>query len=355
MRKLSLLTLALCAAASLSYGQDSTATDSPLEITGSVDAYWKYDFAETGNIGTYFANDQNSISLGMINLGLKKSTGKALFVGELSFGPRGQYLTIPTGDGSDPSNSFHIQNLYASYAFTDKFSVTAGYMGTFVGYEVISPTANFHYSTSYLFGAGPFQNAGIKAEYAFSDKVSLMAGLFNDWNVYQDFNGISHFGAQLGVTPVEGLSAYLNFLTGTSDPDGGAPNGVDAYSSGTIIDLVASYDISEKFALGLNAADYSFIDEGGYNGVALYPKYSFTENIAVGVRGEYFKSKDIGGVTGESLTSFTLSANLKHGGLTFIPEVRLDNSKTDTFGFVDKKGMPTKNASQVSLAFVYAF
>jgi hypothetical protein len=59
-------------------------------------------------------------------------------------------------------NSFHIQNLYATYAATDKLSFTAGYMGTFIGYEVISPLANFHYSTSYLFTNGPFQNAGVK-------------------------------------------------------------------------------------------------------------------------------------------------------------------------------------------------
>jgi hypothetical protein len=34
--------------------------------------------------------------------------------------------------------------------------------------------ANFHYSTSYLFTNGPFQNAGVKANYAISDKVGIM-------------------------------------------------------------------------------------------------------------------------------------------------------------------------------------
>src|SRR5690606_39227963 len=124
----------------------------------SIDTYFKYDFAKTANIPTYFNSDHNSVSLGMIAVALKKTTGKASFVGELSFGPRGQYQSILNGDGdaSNESNSFHIQNLYASYAFTEKFSMTAGFMGTFVGYEVISPVANFNYSTSYLFGAGPF-------------------------------------------------------------------------------------------------------------------------------------------------------------------------------------------------------
>lgn len=343
-RKLLLATLSVILSTK-SYSQEN----SPLEISGYADMYWKYDFSKHENINTYFANDQNSISLGMIGLGLKKSTGKASFVGELSFGPRGQYLSIPTGDYNDNTNSFHIQNLYIGYDFTDKFNMTAGYMGTFVGYEVISPSMNFHYSTSYLFGAGPFQNAGVKANYAFSDKVALMVGIFNDWNVYQDINGISHFGGQLAVTPTEGFNAYLNFLTGSS------AGGREEYSSGTLFDLVASYDITSKFALGLNAADYTFKsdDGGGYMGATLYPKYNFTENIALGVRGEYFKVKATDLIASESITSFTLSANIKHQGLTLIPEIRLDNDEYPIF--LNKNSNPTKSASQFSLSLVYSF
>lgn len=344
-----LLAIIAFAGTSYAHAQDTTSTSSPLEISGSVDAYYKYDFSGVGNIPTYFNSDNNSISLGMIDVALKKSTGKASFVGELSFGPRGQYQSIPTGDANDPSNSFHIQNLYVNYAFTDKFSMTAGYMGTFVGYEVISPVGNFNYSTSYLFGAGPFQNAGIKANYAISDKVGIMVGLFNDWNTYQDLNGVSDFGAQLSLAPVEGFNAYINFLTG--------------YPSGTIIDLTTTYQLTDAFKLGLNAADRTIpSDGGGYTGVALYPQYSLSDNFALGLRGEYFKVKkhDAAGSIfvspDESITSLTLSANLKAGGLTFIPEIRLDNASENVF--MKKKtslGADTKSASQFSLAVVYAF
>src|SRR6201986_4222568 len=166
--------------------------DPPLVFSGSVDTYWKYDFSGHGNIPTSFASDQNSVSIGMIDLGLKKTVGKASFVGELSFGPR--------SDQSIPTSGYHIQNLYVSYNVTDKFSLAAGYMSTFIGYEVISPAGNFNYSTSYLFTNGPFQNAGFKATYAFSDKVSLMAGIFNNyWNYYTAVGGVNTFGAQLMV------------------------------------------------------------------------------------------------------------------------------------------------------------
>lgn len=346
MRKFLLPILAL-GLSSVAFAQETSA---PLQISGSVDTYFKYDFAKAPNINTYFANEQNSISLGMIDLALKKTTGKASFVGELSFGPRGQSQSIPNAAGvyDETTNSFNIQNLYVSYAFTDKFSMTAGYMGTFIGYEVISPVANFNYSTSYLFGNGPFQNAGIKASYMFSDKVSLMAGLFNDWNVYQDFNGVSHVGAQLTVTPVTGWTAYLNVLSGRS---AGAPG------TGTIFDITTAYQITDEFKLGLNAADYTVSnDNGGYTGIALYPQYAVSKAIGLGLRGEYFNYKGVGAASDASVTALTFSANIKSGGLTFIPEVRFDSDKDLTQGFVKSDLItPTKSASQFSLALVYAF
>src|SRR5476651_1142820 len=75
-----------------------TTGDAPLVISGSVDTYFKTDLSGKANIPTSFANENNSISIGMIDLGLKKSVGKASFVGELSFGPRGQQQSIPNAD-----------------------------------------------------------------------------------------------------------------------------------------------------------------------------------------------------------------------------------------------------------------
>lgn len=334
--------LALALTGSVTFAQDT-----PLEISGSADVYYKYDFAKTGNIGTSFASDQNSLSLGMIDIALKKKTGKTSFVGEVSFGPRGQYQSIPNSDGTydeSGANSFHIQNLYATYAATDKLSFTAGYMGTFIGYEVISPLANFHYSTSYLFTNGPFQNAGVKANYAISDKVGIMVGAFNNtWNNYManPAKGLNSIGAQLSLTPSEGISAYLNFMDGAE--------------SGTIVDLTATFQLTEKFKLGLNAADWSAPGSAdvGYTGFALYPSVSVTDNFGLGLRAEYFKAKKDGDLIGldadQSVTALTLSANLKAGGLTIIPEFRLDSNSDDYFM------TPTGSASQFTVGVVYGF
>lgn len=347
MQKLSLLILSFLFCAIIVKAQDEE--DEGLQISGSVDTYWKYDFSGytssdgTSNIGTSFADEQNSISIGMIDVALSQTVGKASFVGEFAFGPR-SFKSIPLfqPDGDFDDVYVGIQNLYASYAFTDAFSLTAGYMGTFVGYEVISPAANFNYSTSYLFSFGPFQNSGIKADFTISDRFAFMVGLFNDWNVYQDFNGVSDFGAQLYFMPIDGWDIYVNFVTG-------AP-------SGTIIDLTTGWQISDGFYLGLNAADYTAKDDaGGYSGVALYPQLSLSDAVELGLRYEYFSIKEAGNDPSQSVNAFTLTANLKAGPLTVIPEFRLDGG-SDEFFYSDSAGNdPSKSASQFLIAAVYAF
>ncbi len=345
MKKVTLI-FALMVASATTFAQDAPApTSTPLEISGSGDLYYKYDFAKVGNIPTSFATDQNSLSLGMLDIALKKTSGKASFVGEISFGPRGQYQSIPNSDNTylegNGFNSFHIQNLYASYAVSDQLSLTAGYMGTFIGYEVISPVANFNYSTSYLFTNGPFQNAGVKANYKLSDKFGVMVGAFNDsWNSYKadSIKGLNAVGAQLSYAS-DKVSAYLNFMDGSV--------------SGTIVDLTATFQLTSKFKLGLNAADYSNTGKVGYTGAAIYPIYSITDKFALGIRSEYFKSKQ--GSLDTDVTAFTFTGNLKAGGLTFIPEFRFDNNSDKKLLFVDSSGANTKSASQIVLGVVYGF
>ena len=338
---LPVLLLTFLATASFSQKKDS------LTISGSVDTYYTYDFSGENNIPTSFADDRNSVSIGMVDIALSQTLGKASFVGELSFGPR-SFKSIPIfdiGDGDDLIVG--IQNLYVSYAFNDVFSLTAGYMGTFVGYEVISPVGNFNYSTSYLFTNGPFQNSGIKADITISDNFAIMVGLFNDWNVYNDNNGVSDFGAQIFLQPVDGWVVYLNMVTGSP--------------SGTIFDITTSYQLTDKFFVGLNAADYTIAGdtEGGYSGVALYPQYAFTDAFSLGLRGEYFSTKEFTDESGnvvadaENIFSTTLTGNYTNHNFRFIAEVRMDNASFDFFQDADV--MPTDVASQFTLAAVYSF
>ena len=334
--------------------------ENSLSITGSVDVYYKSDFAGSAGAGanisggenyTFFAPDHNSFSIGMANLIVEKSMGKSSFVADLSFGPRGGSSSILTQSETD--GSFHIQNLYLSHAFSDVVTLSAGFMGTFVGYEVISPTANFNYSTSHLFSWGPFQNAGVKLDFALSEKLGLMVGLFNDWNAYTDLTSKKDIGAQLSYSIADGSDIFLNFVTGAS--------------SGTEIDLTAGFQLTDKFFLGVNAATFSAPAEeklfstgdSGFSGVALYPQVSITDNFSLGVRAEYFSEKKINDIFSGTYTetasvfSTTISANIKAGAITFIPELRFDSGSQDIY--IDSDGNATGGAGQFLIAAVYGF
>ncbi|NND04894.1 MAG: porin [Saprospiraceae bacterium] len=339
--------------------EEEEEVSSPLSISGSIDVYYKYDFAGSsgadGNISggenyTFFAPDHNSFSVGMANLILEKSVGKSSFVADLSFGPRGGSSSIPTLSIDD--GSFHIQNLYVAHSFSDAVTMSLGYMGTFVGYEIISPTGNFNYSTSHLFSWGPFQNAGLKFDFALSDKWGLMLGIFNDWNTYTDFTGGKDIGAQVSFAPNDETSLYLNFITGED--------------TGMELDLTAGFQLSDMFFLGVNAATYSSgtgeifgSGDNGFSGVALYPQLALNDNVSLGLRGELFSEKEVNDIFGGSYTdaasvfSLTFSGNIKSGPLTFIPEIRLDSGSEDIY--IDSDGMATASATQFLLAAVYSF
>ena len=330
----------------MAFGQDSL---SVLNLSGSVDVYYKYDFSGLesesgqGNIGTAFAGNQNSVSIGMANLILSQDWAKVGFVADVAFGPRGQAQSLLNGNDG---NSFHIQNLVVSYSPVDRLTLTAGFMGTFIGYEVISPTANFHYSTSYLFSGGPFQNAGVKASFVINDKIEIMAGLFNDWNEYQDGNGMTDFGMQLGLHPAEGYDLYANFLL--SD------------LAGTTFDLVGSLTFTPSWTTGINFAHHRNGETvTDYSGVALYQVWKLNDHLDLGLRGEWFKyfntgsESNPGGSDGPRVFGMTASGNIHLGPLVLIPEWRIDFSDTDIF--LDGDGLPTGKAGQILLAAVYGF
>ncbi len=336
--KFTYLLLLLYMASFSVFAQDE---DSPgLTIAGSVDTYYKYDFSGQSQIGTSFAGAQNSIGIGMVDLAFSQTWGKASFVGEVAFGPR--------ADASAPGP---VQNLYISYAFNDLISVTGGFMGTFIGYEVISPVANFNYSTSYLFSNGPFQNGGVKVNLTFSERVGLMLGVFNNFDSYTNDDSGLDIGAQLYLMPVEGWDLYLNFVS--SD------------DSGTEIDITTTYQASDKLLVGLNAAKRTrgnfFVEDDGlginFSGIAGYLNYSISDPVALGLRYEYFHD-DNGVILGtetqsSNVNAITLSANIHAGPITLIPEYRIDMASMDIFS--TSKGDASSNASQILIAAVYAF
>jgi len=279
--------------------------------------------------------------------------------------------------------------MYAYYKLTDKVTLNLGQFNTFLGYEVISPAVNFHYSTSYMFSYGPFSHTGLRADFDLGGGMVAKLAIMNPTDLVE-FNPVNTYtlGAQIGHTNDAG-GVWLNFIYGDQDGDLKADDDPYLYdesgnavgfltSSGALFqaDLTTGWNLSEKFYLGLNttyqtvASGESFIAEGNladsngdaatFLGVALYPKVSLSESFALGLRAEYLGVTNghlgIFGLDADekgSVMEYTLSGNYSVGNLTFIPEFRIDMTSEDSFE--DADGKMTNMMPSLNLAAVYKF
>ena len=317
--------------------------DAPaLSIAGTVDVYGTLNSEDgPGSPGLLVANPAtaNGFGLGMANTIFSYDGTKSGVVADLAFGPR----------ANDANMAGAINQLYAYYNLNESLTVTAGQFNTFLGYEVISPAANFNYTVSYLFNAGPFSHTGVKFDYAASEDLSFMLAVTNGHAIGSDdtFNatGETQIGAQIGYK-----GQYLNFISGAIDNTEVGGSGADDW---LFIDYTGGFDLTDSFYVGVNAA-YAYSDEleEGYQGFALYLQNTFTDSFALGLRPEFFTLTDgSDGGDDSSVTAFTLTGNYKlDSNLNFIVEARMDDSDD---GIIE--GTSEDSMSTLTFAAVYTF
>jgi len=392
MKRFHLLLTLLLLISSLGFAQEVIIVEeekaSNLTFSGSVDAYFRTNF-NGPNKGDNFQAPETSFgnlpgfSLGMANIIATYQGEKVGAVADLVFGPRGEDAVFgsPMYAGGMAGSSQIVNQLYIYWNVNDVVTLTMGNFNTFLGYEVISPTGNFNYSTSYMFSYGPFSHTGLKADFALTDKWSLMAAVMNPTDM-TEFNlaGTYTLGAQVGYSTDAG-SAYLNFVYG--DQDGKLEdNGTliaDQYSNGKTfqVDLTTGFNLTESLFLGVNTtlnttsageiytgSDVQDADGdgAGFYGVAGYLQATTSEMFSIGLRGEYFSVfngglQEVVGLNAAgdgNVFAATLSGNLRvHKNLTLIPELRLD-TMSENF-FVDNDLNDSKSLSSFMLAAVFAF
>ena len=362
-------------------------TKSPFTFSGYLDSYYIGNLnrpESRSNLGPYYARAFDQVSgqfqLGLVQTKMTYVNDKSEAVVDLTFGPNadlGNYGNV-IGPLGSTSMALAIKQAYFTYNFSDRFSMTAGQFGTHIGYEVIDAPVNFNYSLSNLFNNGPFYHTGLKATYAFSDRASLMVGLVNNVDGLGDNNRQKGFISQLFVSPVENWNVYLNFIN-SNEANESVPSVAQEDAFYRVFDITTSYQITEKFLLGLNAAygaqkgDYQ--GAGGpsetstWGGVALYSNVAITDVFGIGARYENFNNQDGARALlnrldqGTKVNSFTLTGNftLADGHVLLKPEVRIDSypkvgGNSELQQFEDSNGNFTKNSqTTIGMAFIYAF
>jgi hypothetical protein len=341
MKKISLFILsATVSQVMFSQNADSTAKKGTLSITGSVDAYYRYNFANAKDSGrtnnyTSYTHSQNSFELGMASLKADYTIGKVQAVADLGFGKRAEESSY-----NDNGTLATIKQAFVAYSPSDKVKFTMGKWFTHVGYEVADAYLNRNYSMDYMFSYGPFFHTGVKMDVTANSNFSFMIGVANP----TDFSTASFAKKNLigqihAVTTNSKINAYLNYVGGKDMSD----------ATVNQVDLVFTRTVFSKFAIGYNGTVKSVKPYGGdadsWWGSALYLNYDPSSVFGLTARGEYFADeKGVAGF-GTNIFDFTFTGNIHINNLTIMPEFRLDGANDPMFYKNSDKLTPTAKST----------
>ncbi len=353
MKKIVSVVMIIVAGTQIVFSQaaDSTKKPAPVVITGSVDAYYRYNFNNPKtfpyNSLTSFTHSSNSFELGMASLRADHSFGKVSATVDLGFGKRAEEFSY-----NDANTSLAIKQLYVTYAPSSAVKFTLGTWGTHIGYEVLDAYLNRNYSMSYMFTNGPFSHTGLKADISLGGKSAFMVGVSNPTD-YRTAPAMpkSFIGQFSTASKDDKLKAYFNFVAGKQND----------YKKTVQEDIVATYAVSGQCSIGFNGTwQTAKIDSDStgnfttYNwgGVAIYLNYDPVNWLGLTLRGEYISDKDqYLGL--KNVFAPTLSANFKVDNLTIVPELRLDNAGNKVF--YKSATETSKSSGSFILAVMYHF
>lgn len=344
LKKISAVCLAFFALGSVSAQTDS-AKKATTTFTGSVDAYYRFNFNDppvgTNNY-TSFTNSKNSFELGMASVRVDHTVGKISATADIGFGRRAQEFSY-----NDVGTTLTaVKQAYVSYAPSDKLKFSFGKWATHCGWELLDAFANRNYSMSYGFSFGPFFHTGLKADISLGGKTALMVGVANpvDYVSAPSTNSAKMLIAQFSTaSKTDKLKAYLNFHGGT---------GITQFN------LVVSGTLSNQWSIAydgsLNSSKIG-TDYSSWKSHALYLNYDPVKNFGLTLRGDYFDDRKLAPLLGSARKVFatTLSGNIRIDNLTIIPELRLDNASGDAF--TKGNGAAAKSTTGFILAAVYRF
>ena len=324
-----------------------------IEFGGWISASYWYNFNQIDNDDLVGANvgingqsspfnpDANQFSFDQLWFEMERpidESNRAGFVASFAFGKVAKLL--PDGNAADGGNSLYIPEAYIQYLTPFGATFKAGKFGTWIGYEVAQTVYNENISRGFVYNLlQPIDHTGISLEGDFGDSgaywgVAVVNNVFKTQPVVND--NLAYMG-KLGWAN-DLVSVQLAGIWGQVTGDG--PTGDSNHKQG-IIDLVATYDPTERIHLWLNA-DYSWSDSqreggsgkkpGGY-GVAVGGRYAITDRMGAALRAEYVWDYHAGFGFEDDADLYSLTSTVDYAiteQLMFRGEVRYDNGRIHT-------------------------
>jgi Putative beta-barrel porin-2, OmpL-like. bbp2 len=318
-----------------------------IEFRAFVDGYFSLNYnlpkPQGGSNGVTRAyDDSNGFGLSWAGV---DATYPAEPVGgtvSLRFGPTAQRIANSCISGTCDSSvglSF-VKQAFASWRPWRPIQLDFGKFDTIYGAEVAESQDDMNYTRGVVYWfTQPLFHTGLRVNAQLTDELTLRALLVNGWNNTIDNNLGKDLGLQLALNlPRSGnggtlLATSLGYLVGPEQDDyavvkcdpstqyfdptvpSGCSTGTGGPTSGTVdrgtsntkglrnlIDFVATLTPTDALTIQLNAdldiervrdtVDSSRFIQHEWWGVMLGARYSFVEQFAVAVRGEYLADPD---------------------------------------------------------------
>jgi hypothetical protein len=325
----------------------------PIDFSGAVDGYytWNNNHPASMTNGLYNFNSQaNQFDLSLLKIALSHDADPVGFRVDLGYGNTMQLYSAFDNDGGFNQ---YVQQAFVSWKPEGGmgFQADFGKFVTSAGAEVVESYLNWNYSRSVPFAwAIPYYHTGLRLSMPAGDRLTLGFQVVNGWNNLRDNNSGKTIGAT-GAVNLGMATWYINYY-------GGPENSGTNTGWRHLIDTTLSVTPIEKVSAYLNY-DYGQNRNGGlaaWQAFAAAVKLQANDNWAFTGRGSWFQDRQ-GFSTGlaQKLKEVTFTGEYKLAeGLLWRTEYRRDWS--DQL-FFERGGLPFSHDSQdtFTIAFVAFF
>jgi len=212
-----------------------------------------------------------------------------------------------------------------------------GHFYTTIGNEVVTSPDNFFYSHAYtMLYAEPFTHTGALFSYDIDDNFSVNGGTVIGWdNMTENAGAWSFLGGGSWTSDSQASSVTVQLISGeASDTE---------QSNRTMYSLVATHDFTDKlhYLFQHDFGTQQDVNGDGVNwfGINQYVTYDINDELAIGVRAEWFNDVDSARVSNMGANYFAASIGVNYSPLPWFkvrPEIRYDWADENVFnGGVD--------------------
>lgn len=283
--------LAILSIIALNSFAQTDSTKIPLSISGYIETYYSYDFANPSDHNrpgfVYSHNRHNEVNL---NLGFIKAAYATDKVRANLALMTGTYANANLA--AEPGVLQNIFEANAGVKISKKKNlwVDAGIFASHIGFESAIGKDCWNLTRSILADNSPYYESGVKVSYTSDNEKWFLSGLIlNGWQRIQRVNGNNTpaFGHQLTFKPNSKVTLNSSSFVGSDTPD-------STRQMRYFHNFYGQFQLTEKFGMILGfdiGAQQKTKNSNKYNSwysPVLIVKYAPTEKISIAARGEYY-------------------------------------------------------------------